>query len=202
MEVKQHIIDEATAMFIEQGIKSVRMDDIASRCGISKRTLYEMFVDREDLIKQCLEYHFDSNGDFKNMLPPTENVIEEFWLVFSKSRDFRRINIGLMNSLCRYYPAVLKEFIKEHHEKMYSNSLKKLQQGVDEGLIMPQLDLNYFARALTNYIYGLTLIDANADLTSTRIEPETFRRAVIIFLRGITTEKGRRYIDNKLLFID
>ena len=47
MEIKERVITEATRMFSEMGIKSVRMDDIAVACGISKRTLYENFADRK-----------------------------------------------------------------------------------------------------------------------------------------------------------
>ena len=54
MEIKERVITEATRMFSEMGIKSVRMDDIAVACGISKRTLYENFADREDLVRQSI----------------------------------------------------------------------------------------------------------------------------------------------------
>ena len=55
MELKERIVDTALRLFTDLGIKSVRMDDIASVCGISKRTLYEQFTDREHLVRQAIE---------------------------------------------------------------------------------------------------------------------------------------------------
>ena len=47
MDQKERIIEQAMQMFVSQGIKSVRMDDIAQQLGVSKRTLYELFGDKE-----------------------------------------------------------------------------------------------------------------------------------------------------------
>lgn len=52
---KERIIDQAMHMFVSQGIKSVRMDDIAQQLGVSKRTLYEMFGDKEGLLYLAME---------------------------------------------------------------------------------------------------------------------------------------------------
>ena len=51
---KDRIIAESTDLFVRYGVKSVRMDDIASRLGVSKRTIYELFGDRESLIRTCV----------------------------------------------------------------------------------------------------------------------------------------------------
>ena len=60
MTQKEQIMDQVMAMFIAQGIKSVRMDDIARQLSISKRTLYEMFGDKEELLYQCIVRHAKS----------------------------------------------------------------------------------------------------------------------------------------------
>ena len=56
---KDRIIAESTDLFVRYGVKSVRMDDIASRLGVSKRTIYELFGDRESLIRTCVEYCYN-----------------------------------------------------------------------------------------------------------------------------------------------
>lgn len=57
VEVKDRIIRQALKSFADHGIKSVRMDDIANSLKISKRTLYEIFADKETLLTECLLYH-------------------------------------------------------------------------------------------------------------------------------------------------
>ena len=56
---RDRIIAESTDLFVRYGVKSVRMDDIASRLGVSKRTIYELFGDRESLIQTCVEHFYD-----------------------------------------------------------------------------------------------------------------------------------------------
>lgn len=58
---KGRIIDQAMQMFVSQGIKSVRMDDIAQQLGVSKRTLYEMFGDKEGLLYLAMERYSERN---------------------------------------------------------------------------------------------------------------------------------------------
>ena len=60
MDQKERIIEQAMQMFVTQGIKSVRMDDIAQQLGVSKRTLYELFGDKEGLLYLAMERFFES----------------------------------------------------------------------------------------------------------------------------------------------
>ena len=83
MEIKERVRTEATRMFSEMGIKSVRMDDIAVACGISKRTLYENFADREDLVRQSIYYHLRRHEEeMLGQMKAASNVIDEFWIMF------------------------------------------------------------------------------------------------------------------------
>ena len=54
VELRERIITAATEAFTSKGIKSITMDDIAAALGISKRTLYEVFADKESLLKECI----------------------------------------------------------------------------------------------------------------------------------------------------
>ena len=79
MLLKDRIVAESTNLFVRNGVKSVRMDDIASRLGVSKRTIYELFGDRESLIVECVR-HFYASQDEKHdrRVASARNVIEEF----------------------------------------------------------------------------------------------------------------------------
>ncbi len=59
MDQKERIIEQAMHMFVSQGIKSVRMDDIAQQLGVSKRTLYELFGDKEGLLYLAMDRYFE-----------------------------------------------------------------------------------------------------------------------------------------------
>jgi AcrR family transcriptional regulator len=61
MEVKRRIIEQASNMFFRYGIRTITMDEIAESLGISKRTLYESFATKEDLLKECIEFQHSEN---------------------------------------------------------------------------------------------------------------------------------------------
>ena len=59
MSQKEYIIERTSQMFVASGIKAVRMDDIAQTLGVSKRTLYEMFGDKEELLYLCMTHFLE-----------------------------------------------------------------------------------------------------------------------------------------------
>lgn len=200
MTTREHIVATATDMFISQGIRSVRMDDIARQCGVSKRTIYELFKDREELIGESMRHHvIQSHALSEQAAEGAENVLHAFWLVFTNGNRFCKGNNTIIDELRRYYPQVMEQLMIDIHEAVVAHTHEKLSEGVADGLIISDLDLDFFSRALTNYVYGLGIISANTHTTGVVITDQTMPTAVLVFLRGISTEKGRRYIDENLL---
>ena len=58
-EIYNSIVETAHTLFIERGIKDVKMDDIATELSISKRTIYELFNDKEQLLHEVLKFQHD-----------------------------------------------------------------------------------------------------------------------------------------------
>ena len=197
---RERIVSVAQEMFLSRGIRSVRMDDIAHACGVSKRTIYELFNDREELIGESLLHHATEIHKLsQEAIAQAENVLHAFWLeATNRSKLHPGVNT-LLEDLRRYYPKVMENLMPQIHEAVVLHTHEKLAEGVKDGLILPSLDLDFFSRALTNYVYGLGVIEANTATTGVVITSQTVPSAILIFLRGISTEKGRRYIDENLL---
>ena len=197
---RERIVSVAQEMFLSRGIRSVRMDDIAHACGVSKRTIYELFNDREELIGESLLHHATEIHKLsQEAIAQAENVLHAFWLeATNRSKLHPGVNT-LLEDLRRYYPKVMENLMPQIHEAVVLHTREKLSEGMEGGLIMPNLDLEFFSRALTNYVYGLGIIEANTATTGVVITSQTVPTAILIFLRGISTEKGRRYIDENLL---
>ena len=80
---RETIIQLAAEMFVGQGIKAVRMDDIARHIGVSKRTIYEQFGDKEELLYQCLSYYVrEQDRRHAELGAQAKNVLEAMLLVF------------------------------------------------------------------------------------------------------------------------
>lgn len=198
--LRERVVGVASELFQRSGLRAVRMDDVARECGISKRTLYEIFEDREQLIRECMLLSSrQSHERSAQATEGAENVLHAFWLIFSQNRQQHNVDVAIIQELQRYYPDVFRDVVVDIHEKTVADTRRELQKGVDDGLIMASLDLEFFSRALTNYIYGLGMIELNTATTGVNITEHTMPSAVLIFLRGISTEKGREYIDNKFI---
>ena len=187
------MIEEASKLFYENGIKAVRMDDIAVHCSMSKRTIYELFESRERLLEESIDLMMVKLSTyFNDLVSKAQNVLEEFWLVFSASFDKPKVG-RLLRELHKLYPALAKTMSEKHYYQTLDQNHKKLQKGVQEGLILPQLDLDYFAVTFTNYVFGLPEAE--------KFVPADTKTAIIIYMRGMCTEKGREFIDKQLLKI-
>ena len=149
MLLKDRIVAESTNLFVRNGVKSVRMDDIASRLGVSKRTIYELFGDRESLIVECVR-HFYASQDEKHdrRVASARNVIEEFILLLEDWENMMMTNINFMSDLKRFYPAVFERVYSEIRQRGQERLKGSLKKGIDEGLFFPELNLDFTAVAL------------------------------------------------------
>lgn len=94
---KERIIDQAMHMFVSQGIKSVRMDDIAQQLGVSKRTLYEMFGDKEGLLYLAMERYSERNRQRWNELTAdAHDVLEAMFMVLGEVMDNAEVSRRMM----------------------------------------------------------------------------------------------------------
>lgn len=204
MDIRERVCGQALRMFYEMGIKSVRMDDIAAACGISKRTLYENFADREELIRQTICYHLHTIGErMQAQLESAVNPIDEFRIVVDNTAGIRAPVRGMVLDLAKFYPRVFEELVARYHEHMVEVNADRLRRGMDDGLFLKRIDALFMARSLTRYIYGLyqdwAEVIMPADVGEQELTPQAVGQAVMLFLRGIATEKGRRYLDDNIL---
>lgn len=195
MSQKERIIREATAMFFDQGLKSVRMDDIATGLGVSKRTLYEMFGDKKALLEECVAYHI--RGKRQMMHDSTanaHNVMEEiFELLSHMKRDEREA--AFMGNLKKFYPEIFKKWIEEGHRYSYEQLDKMFDRGINEGLFLADMNkelalvtLVYTMAALFERKYYLPIMD--------KVPPrEMFDYVIVNYFRGLATDKGIHLID-------
>lgn len=130
---KERIIDQAMHMFVSQGIKSVRMDDIAQQLGVSKRTLYEMFGDKEGLLYLAMERYSERNRQRWNELTAdARNVLEAMFMVLGE----------VMDNLRKFYPAVHDKLMREGMVKNRTSLRSMLEQGIEAGLFVNNFNID------------------------------------------------------------
>lgn len=201
MELRERIIDVSLAMFFEQGIKTVRMDDIAHQMGISKRTIYEHFEDKQSLILEGLKFHsLKAKEHHKELASRTDNVIEQIFVLLRDWQKNSEMTSRFIMSIKRYYPAVYKDFSAVMADKGREDLQRSIQMGVDQGLLLK--DVNYpLARLMLESAVEGIVFNQYTTLPEGMSIGEAFEYILIYFLRGIATERGREVIDDNLINI-
>ena len=139
---KERIIDQAMQMFATQGIKSVRMDDIAQHLGVSKRTLYELFGDKEGLLYLAMERYFQRDRQrWTELTANARNVLEAMFMVLAQVMDKAEVSSRMMDNLKKFYPAVHDKLTREGMEKNRRSLRGMLDQGIVDGLFVDNINI-------------------------------------------------------------
>jgi len=193
MEIKERIIAKAGDLFFQYGIKSVSMDELASSLGISKRTIYENFKDKEEILSSLLVSLRDERRKvFDSLISDKNNVVEIFIKIIEIQQSTPICNVKFFEDIQKYYPQANRN-IEADKEKNKEFLVKFLQKGIEEGYIREDLNVEVTAFLVeqSTYIY----------IRATSLEKplftfsELFYTMMINFVRGILTEKGIKIID-------
>lgn len=197
-DTKTRITAKATEMFLTYGIRSITMDEIAESLGISKRTLYENFSNKEDLLRESIEWHYNQLNSRR------QEIIEKYQddIIEAIHQHFRMIMLiinemhpNYFNDMQKYYARLWDEHVKEKQQENFSYTKTLLERGQQQGVFRPQANMDI----LSKMIHVLMPL-----LTSSEFFPlQSFNRAELIkevlvnFIRGLATREGIAIIDQK-----
>src|SRR6195952_6152171 len=108
----ERIINGAEELFLKAGIKSVTMDDIARHLGMSKKTIYQFFKDKNELVTGLVKKKLmQDENQICMMVDQSNNVIEEMINMMKASEEiFSRINPVVIHDMQKYHPEAWKQF--------------------------------------------------------------------------------------------
>lgn len=192
--LKGRILETAMKAFAERGVKAVRMDDVAQMLGISKRTLYEIYRDKEELLYQGV-MHFDQEAkkSMNAFIQQASSVMD----IILEAYQRRVLRTGTINPLfyedIQKYPKVTDYLIKER-EHAYDQFLGFLQRGVREGYFRD--DINY--ELVAQMFNAINTFVMTQHLLSRYSIQQVFANMLLIPLRGFCTKKGLQVIDKSI----
>lgn len=195
-ELRGRILEVAMQDFIQRGIRAVKMDDIAGSLGISKRTLYEIFPNKESLLLEGIRLK-QAMGEEEmakyvtEKSPNTMDIIMKFYHM--QMEELSSLPMTFITEISRY--PLVTEFLRKKHQKSEENANRFFQRGVKEGYFRSDVDYELISRLGE----GMTQ-NAIARQLYFQYEPQyIFRNIIFLFLRGFCTQKGLEYIDNTLI---
>ncbi|MCL2738280.1 MAG: TetR/AcrR family transcriptional regulator [Bacteroidales bacterium] len=194
-DVREHIMETAHALFCSRGCKAVTMDDIASAAGISKRTLYEQFLDKEALLESGIQWwNQKSCNVMETITKEAENTLDILLKMHHyKSEQMVKMSIDLMSDIKKYYPQVFKNTILASREQHRATTKAFLLRGQAEGIFRADINIDLINDLFEMMFYFIH--DNNKALVQKYSYEEFFRCTAICYLRGISTEKGLNYIE-------
>ena len=198
MEKFDRIIKGALDVFLNEGVKSVNMDDISISLGISKKTLYQHVSNKGDLVEKAFKLHQSKILNTINSIQEKkENAIDELFHIdehlcqILKNRPPR-----LITNLKKLYPSVWSILVDIRKKHLFSCISQNIKNGKTQGVYRKEVKENIIAKLVINTadaivdedIFPLTQYDFKQLLLENRI----------YHIRGIATQKGTTYLENKL----
>ncbi|HZH65063.1 MAG TPA: TetR/AcrR family transcriptional regulator [Flavisolibacter sp.] len=194
MEPKERILVRAHELFNKYGIRSVSMDDIAAQLGMSKKTLYQYFVDKEELVNAVISTVLDQNrhqcmADQRS----AENPIHEFFLAFDMTQEmFAEMNPSILYDMEKYHPTAFKKFWEFKYTFLYGVIKANIEKGIEEELYRADIDTDVITRLRIESV----MLPFNSDIFPNNrnqlvhIEHQLFEH----FVYGLATSKGQKLI--------
>jgi len=167
------------------------MDGLARHLGISKRTIYENFKDKEELLIACVNaFHAENRTFAQKALLETDNVAEAIVVILRKDAEQQRFKI--IEDIRKYYPRVYKEqliFLYADKSRDFEQMIKRgISEGVFRESLNPEIIVHFFCTQAEN--------TAHNDMYLNKFSlSDVFENIAITFLRGICTAKGLEIID-------
>lgn len=192
----QHILEQVRILYQKYGIKSITMDDVASHLCISKKTIYEFFSDKEDLVQHVLLAEHDRNCNFLDTIEQQRlNAIEELFEVYKMiSMVFKEYNPSMVYDVRKYYPDLFMKIRNVRRKRLYKTVYKNLNKGKREGLYRKELDAKIIARL--HVLRHETLFD-NDMFTQEEVGSfRMFHEVFVYHLHGILSHEGRIFFES------
>ncbi|MDR1864683.1 MAG: TetR/AcrR family transcriptional regulator [Bacteroidales bacterium] len=195
--IKERIIAVSAELFMQYGVRTTTMDDIARHMGISKRTIYENFKNKEDILTACISsFYEEGKREIDHVLETTDNVVEAVVIMLRKGTEqARKQRYFIMEDIRKYAPEVYQHHLMNKHAEQQKRMEDMVRQGIREGVFRSDLNPEIIAIVFAQQSEGLTLNNRNFDRFSVF---ELFENMILLYLRGLCTPKGLEILNGTL----
>jgi AcrR family transcriptional regulator len=191
LSTEKNILEGAKNLFMQFGLKSITMDDIARKVGVSKKTIYQFFSDKNSIVFKSVHEHFsDHRKEIENVLDNSKDAIEAIYRISRCMKvQVEAINPTVLYDLQRYFPKAHKRFLEFKNTFIKERMKKILDDGIKSGYFRKEINpeiiiiqrIEQVQLAFNNDIYPRDKFDFK------EIHEQLFDH----FLHGILTEKGK-----------
>lgn len=192
LDIKDKILKGTEDLFMKYGVRSISMDDIARHLSVSKKTLYQYFADKDELVttvsKSLLE---KSTKQYDELRLNSSNSIEELSkLSVCMKKDMEEINPALLYDLQKFHPKAWNVWIDHKHNFIHQSVVRNLKQGIEDGYIRPEIDPEVLALVrieLVQFAFNQDIFPRER-FNLAEVQLQIFEH----FVFGVVTDKGKK----------
>lgn len=192
--MQERILIKSHELFLRYGVRSISMDEIATQLGISKKTIYQYYTDKDALVEGAVGIEINRNEkDCSVQQKCCENAVHEIFLAVDMAQEMlTHMNSSLIFDLEKYHPKAFKKFNDHKNKFMFQLIKKNLEKGISEGLYREEIKIDILSRfrlASMFLIFNPELFPLNKHTL-----PEIMAEITDNFLYGLATTKGQKLI--------
>lgn len=194
---RRQLLDRIAPILLQKGLKSTTMDTVAAELGMSKRTLYEIFGSKSEMLKEALDRVAKRNQEFSmKAFEEADNVMEAFVNIFRHNRDLMgNTNVNFYRDMDNLYKERREDYDRSRQEH-YKRMEQLFHKGVEQGMFRPDVDYSVQIRVMALQLEALKRIEElfPPDITLIRV----YDALIIGFLRSIASPDGMKILDRAL----
>ncbi|MGZ5193149.1 MAG: TetR/AcrR family transcriptional regulator [Kaistella sp.] len=187
-------LEKVVNLFIDNGAKTLTMDDIAKEFGMSKKTLYQMYANKEALLEDVLEFKLTQVIDKLNELDfKIENAVDR---MFCRDEEIEKAaqsnNSLLIRQLIKYYPAIFNKHMMNFSERFAEVLIHNIDRGREQGYYRSDFDATIYAKIFFQLVMSY---DSSPFLDTSKTDRTQYNNeALMFYMNAITNEKGKEQL--------
>ncbi len=198
MENKDRILEKAHDLFMQYGIRSITMDEIAAQLGISKKTIYQFFTDKDAMVEAVVNELINRNEeDCRGFILSAENAVHEIFLAMDFTQEMlKAMNPQIMYDLEKHHPVAYKRLKQYKYQFLFSTIKENLERGAREEIYRTDLNIDL----TTRHRIESAFMPFNQEAFPQNKYPmnQTCQELAILFLHSICNPKGKKLIEKYL----
>ncbi|MDN4164887.1 TetR/AcrR family transcriptional regulator [Cytophagales bacterium LB-30] len=192
--VQENILEVALRLFIQYGVKSVTMDDLSKELGMSKKTIYQYYADKDEIVHLAVQQFLEAEeASFNAIRQKSSNTLEEiYWFSKHIKENMQKVNGSMIYDIKKHFPKTWRLFL-EHKESFFKKEIvSTILRGKAEGYFREDVDPELMA------ILRLEQIEMCGDPEKFPSEKYSFtevqQKFLMHFIHGMLTDKGRELL--------
>lgn len=195
MELQKRILLKADELFCKYGFRAITIDEICTALGISKKTLYQFFEDKDALVDAVMMAHFEKNHcECTQASINAKNAVDEIFIMMSRmDEQFRTLNPIVLHDLKKFHYKTFQKFEQHKQNNILQMIVVNLKRGIDEGIYRDDFNIEIVARFRMACIW--IPFDTETFPTNKYSLAQVFHEVFELFLYGLVNTKGFKLIE-------